>query len=152
MALTISTLIPYLRLAIDDNDPSGDYENTDAQLITNLRFAILASEADWNQNYSIQQTEGVYEIIPDPPSWLQILYVIKCAIMMRSFERLYSYQIPAIKITRTSKGEDLDSLQKIYDAIIQERRYATCGYVFTSFDDLFTRPNLILSEIEKGYR
>jgi hypothetical protein len=152
MALAISTLVPYLRMSVDDNDPDGDYENTDARLIEYLRFGVLASGADWEQGYTVQLNETVYEISPTPPSWCQVLFVIKTAMMMRGFERSYSYQIPAIKITRTSKGEDLDSLQKIYDAIIQERRYSVCGYTFSSFDDLFTRPNLILSEIEEGYR
>jgi hypothetical protein len=152
MAFVISTLIPYLRLSINDNDLSGDYENTDTQLIDYLRFAVLASEADWSQGYSIQQTEGVYEIIPTPPVWCQIFFIIKCTLMMRVFERSFSYAIPAIKITRTSKTEDLAELQKIYDAIIQERRYSCAGYSYNSFDDLFTRPNLILTEIEEGYR
>jgi hypothetical protein len=152
MALAISTLVPFLRMAIDDNDISGDYENTDARLIDYLRFGILASESDWNQGYTIALNETVYEVSPDPPIWCQMLFVIKTAIMMRTFTQVYSYQIPAIKITRTSKTEDLAGLQQIYNAIIQERRFSTVGYCFNSFDDLFTRPNLILSDIEEGYR
>ena len=152
MSLAISTLVPYLRMSINDNDLSGDYENTDAQLIDYLRFAVLASEADWAQGYSIQQTEGVYEITPTPEPWCQMFFIIKCTLMMRVFERSFSYSIPAIKITRTSKTEDLAELQKIYDSIIQERRYSTVGYTYNSFQDFFSRPNLILSEIEEGYR
>jgi len=152
MALAISTLIPFLRMAIDDNDPTGDYENADERLAQYLRFGIYASFSDWEQGYTVQLNETEYEISPDPPIWCQMLFVIKTAWMMRSFEQKYSYQIPAIKITRTSKAEDLDGLQKIYDSIIQERRYSCAGYSYNSFDDLFTRPNLILTEIEEGYR
>ena len=153
MATATSTLVPFLRQAIDDNDIDADYENTEARLMEYLRFGIYASEADWSQGYTIQlSATSVYEITPDPPIWLQMLYVLKTAIMMRTFESKFSYQIPAIKITRTSKVEDLQGLQSLYDAIIQERRYSTVGYCFNSFDDLFTRPYLIQTEIEEGYR
>jgi hypothetical protein len=113
----------------------------------------MGVESEWTQGYVVSlNTESEYEINPTPPEWVQILFVLGTAIRMRAYEQKYSFQVPAIKITRTSKGEDLESLRSLYNAIIQERRYSTVGYVFSSFDDLFTRPNLILSEIEEGYR
>jgi hypothetical protein len=153
MGLALSELVEPLRLTIDDWDSSGDYENTDERLITYLKYGVNGVESEWSQGYSVSlNAESIYEINPIPPEWLCMLYVLGTGIRMRAYEQKYSYQIPAIKITRTSKGEDLKSLQDFYNAIIQERRYSTCGYVFSSFDDLLTRPNLILTDIEKGYR
>jgi hypothetical protein len=152
MGLLLSELVEPLRQVIDDFDPSGDYENTDERLITYLKWGVKGVESEWSQGYTVSLNETSYEINPTPPEWLCMLYVLGTGIRMRAYEQKYSYQIPAIKITRTSKGEDLKSLQDFYDAIMQERRYSGTGYVFSSFDDLLTRPNLILTDLEKGYR
>jgi hypothetical protein len=152
MGLALSELLVPLRQIVDDWDSGGDYENTDARLIDYLRYGVIGVEAEWSQGYTVSLNETVYEINPTPPEWMQLLIVLNTGIKMRAYEQRSSYQIPAIKITRTSKTEDLNELKQIYSAIMQERRYSGVGYTFSSIDDLLTRPNLILTDIEKGYR
>jgi hypothetical protein len=150
--MLLSDLVIYLRVMA--NDLSVDLqEYTDDDLITNLRVAIMLTEAQWGQGYTISLNGSDYEVNPDPPSWLQILYVLNCAIHTRAFSITYSFDNKVTKVTNNSKDNDIKILQKTFDAIMQERRYGTTvGYSFNSFDDLLTRPNLILAEIEDGYR
>jgi hypothetical protein len=153
MGLPLSELVTYLRIMA--NDYGADLQEfTDQQLANDyLRLGILMQEASWRQDYSIVLNNGVYEITPDPPDWLQILYVIKTALGMKIFEDSYSLDNGVIKVTRTSKSEDLKGLEMLYNEIIQERRYSNViGYSYSSWDDFFTLPNLILNEIDKGYR
>jgi hypothetical protein len=119
----------------------------------------MMQEASWNNGYIVRlNTDNpdnqFYEIVGDTevPQWLQILYVLKTALGMKIFQELYSLDNKVIKVTNTSKKEDLQGLQFLYDEILQERKYSTCGFVYSTWDDFFSRPSLILNEITKGYR
>jgi hypothetical protein len=151
MALAISTLVPFLRMGIDDNDGSLQ-EFTDSELVDYLRFSILTQEASWNQGYSVVYDTDHYDIEPSPNSWLQMLYVIKACIMIKTFQEKFSYDNKVMKVTRTSKSEDLKALNQIYQEIIDERKNSCVGYSYNSFDDYFTRYYNILDEINEGYR
>jgi hypothetical protein len=71
---------------------------------------------------------------------------------MKIFQEKFSYNNKVMSVTRTSKTEDLKGLQFLYGEIINERKFTTGGYIFTSWDDLLTRPYLIDAEITEGYR
>lgn len=152
MAFDVADLVPFLRVMADDNDVDLR-EYTDLQLEDEyLRTGIMAQEASWNQGYTVGGTTGSYTISPDPPQWLQILYVVKTALMMKIFQEKFSYNNKVMSVTRTSKTEDLKGLQFLYEEIVSERKNQTVGYAFTCWDDLFTRPYLIDAELEEGYR
>lgn len=151
MAVALSTLVTFLRVSIDDA-LAGYQENTDAELIELLRMGIQVQEGSWNQGYSVvvnntDPDNPVTEITPDPPVWLQMLYVIKTALMMKSFKATYSYDNGAVKVTRTSKKEDLEALQKLYDEILDEQKYANTCFAFNSWDDYLTRRDKILNRL-----
>lgn len=152
MALAISDLVPFLRVMADDNDVDLQ-EYTDTQLSDDyLRVGIMAQEASWNQGYTVEGSAGAYTITPDPPQWTQILFVLKTALAMKIFQEKFSYNNKVMSVTRTSKTEDLKGLQFLYDEIINERKFSIGGFVFSSWDDFFTRPYLIDAELTKGYR
>lgn len=158
MALPLKNLVPFLRLMA--NDYGADLQEfTDEQLANDyLRLGVLMQEASWKQGYSVKlnaddPNNPFYEITPDDmPEWLQILTVLKTALGMKIFEDSYSIDNKVIKVTRTSKSEDLKGLQMLYDEILNERKYSTVGYSYNTWDDFFTRPNLILNEISEGFR
>jgi hypothetical protein len=156
--LPVSSLVPFLRVMADDNNISLQ-EFTDKQLSDEyLRLGVMMQEASWNNGYLVRlntddPNNQFYEIVGDNevPQWLQILYVLKTALGMKIFQEIYSFDNKVIKVTNTSKKEDLQGLQFLYDEILQERKYSTCGFVYTTFDDFRTRYNLILNETSKGF-
>jgi hypothetical protein len=155
MAFDLDGLIPLLRKVVGDTD-INDPEYTDNDLQDCLRLGVYQVEASWDDDYTISSdaVDGVthYYIDPDPPVWRQMLYMHKTALMMKVWEENYSFKLAAISVTRTSKKEDMDKLQQLYDEIEYEHRYSGAVYAFTVWDDYFSRLNLILSEISEGYR
>lgn len=140
MSITLSSLIPYLRRAIDDTD-TDDPEYLDSELLADLNFGVMLQEAKWNQGYIV-----INDLItPDPPTWLQMLYILNTAIRKREFELSMSYKTNAFTITKTSKMEDLKGIQKLYDDIEWENRYATGVAVITTWDDYLTRITRVLN-------
>jgi hypothetical protein len=142
----------------DDRDISLQ-EYSDDDLITNLRIGIMLLEASWDNGYKVvlntnDHNNQFYEIVgnKEPEQWLLALYLLKTLIGMRVFQQIYSFDNKVIKITNTSKKEDLEALNQLYDEIIETRKNTAVGYVFTSFDDYFTRYYDILDSISEGFR
>lgn len=157
MALPVSSLVPFLRVMADDNDVDLQ-EYTDEQLTDQyLRIAVTLENAEWEQGYSVQLNTNdpdktFYEITPDPPEWMQILYVTRAALGMREWREHFSLDNKIIKKTSSNIKDVVEGLKATRNAILQERRYSCSGYAYSTWDDFFTRPNLILNEISKGYR
>lgn len=152
MSVDLVSLVPLLRVMADDNSIDLQ-EFTDQQLADEyLRVGVMLQEASWNQGYIIEGSPGSYSITPDPPQWMTILFTLKTALGMRIWQKEYSIDNHILKITRTSKNEDIKSLQELYQEVINERKNSGVGYVSTSFDDYFTRYYDILDAINQGYR
>lgn len=160
----ISSLVPLLRVMCDDNDVSLQ-QFTDKQLSDEyLKTAIMLQEASWDNGYSVELNPGdntvdphiepFYEIVGDKdvPQWLQVLYVLKCALGMQIWQEKYSFDNKVIKVTNTSKKDDIEGLKFLYQEILDERKNSGVGFAYTSFDDFFTRYYNILDEISEGYR
>lgn len=154
MALSLNNLIEGIRVMANDlNTDLQEY--TDDDLIKTLKIGISLVNAEWEQGYStsLNATSGEYEISPTPPEWLCCLYLLRTAAGMRIFQILYSFDNKTTKVTNNSKKDDVKDLKELYQRILDERRYGNVvGYVSTSFDDFFTRPNLIYDAISQGYR
>ncbi len=154
MATSLNSMLTYARVVLNDTD-SSMYQYEDTDLINSLKVAFLLQEASWNQSYTmaLNGTTGEYEISPTVPDWYQILICLKMCISCKLFEERYSFDNKVTKVTNSTKSDDIKQLIKIYEEIIQERRYGTVvGYAYNSWDDFFTRPNLIYNEILQGYR
>jgi hypothetical protein len=155
LALSLNSLIEGLRVMAHDLGTEGFQEYTDEDLIKNLKIGIALVNAEWEQGYSValNGTSGEYEISPDPPEWLCMLYLLRTACGMRIFQLLYSVDNKVVKVTNNTKKDDVKDLKELYQRILDERRYGdVIGYVSTVFDDYFTRPNLIFDAISQGYR
>ena len=147
MPFSLDNLISFVRIGIDDNDPIyqdyGDKDIRDA-----IRFAVQIVEAEWKQNYTISSevVEGIeyYYVDPEPSTAMQMIYTLKAIIMIRTFEVMNSYSVPAIKITKTSKAEDLKAINGLYEQVMYENRYSGVEKVFTTWDDYNTRIDRIL--------
>jgi hypothetical protein len=153
MATPISDLVLFARLSLNDNDEFQEYSDSDLE--NNLRFAAMALKAAWSDlDYSVvfDTTDDVYKISPDAPDWLQVLVVIKMCLMMKIFADKFSYDNNVLKVTNTSKKEDLAALRQLYEEIINERKNSCVGFSANSFDDYYTRFYLIYNEMLEGYR
>jgi hypothetical protein len=156
MALPLLDLVSFLRVMADDNDIDLQ-EYTDEQLVEYLRLAVILENAEWEQNYTLQKNtedpdNSFYEIVPDPPEWMQILYVTRAALGMREWRERFSLDNKIIKKTSSNIKDVIEGLKATRAAILQERKYNCVGYAYDTWDDFFTRPNLILNEISKGFR
>lgn len=161
MAFPISSLVPFLRAMADDADDNDVdlQEYTDEQLIDPyLRIAVILENAEWEQGYSVRfntddPNNSFWEITPDPPEWMQILIVTRAALGMREWREIYSLDNKIIKKTNSNIKDVIEGLKATRAAILQERRYNTSpGYSYSTWDDFFTRPNLVSNEIVKGFR
>jgi hypothetical protein len=155
MATSLNGLVEGIRVMSADLGSDGIQEYTDDDLIKNLKIGVALVNAEWEQGYSVTLNDisGEYEILPDPPEWLQMLYLLRTAAGMRHFQLLYSFDNKVSKVTNNSKKEDVENLKELYNRIMDERRYGdVVGYIETVWSDFFTRPNLILNEIYEGYR
>lgn len=151
----LDNLIPFIRKAVNDNDPS-DYKYTDDELRFYLRMGAYQVEGSWECGYTFS-TEAIggnthYFVSPEPPIWRQMLYVHKTALMMGAWETTYSYTLASIKVSYNSKKDDMKRIQDMYDEIEYEHRYTDAGFAYNTWDDYFSRLNLIWSEISEGYR
>lgn len=158
--LDLDTLIPYLRRSIDDID-SEDYDYSDEELRRDLKFGVISLEAEWEQGYTVsEQTVGEgdnaethffidQDIVPD---WFQMLIVLKTAYKIKVFVSDHSIRLPSISVTSSSKKDDLDRIEKMIESIEYERRFKTVGFAYSTWDDYFTRYNLILDQLNEGYR
>lgn len=160
--MLLKDLIPFLRFSLNDRD-STDYEYEDEELIKYLQIGVNSVEGSWKQGYSIvkqieleEDEEGntieksVYYIEPDPEPWLQMLYILKTAIMMKTFVIDYHLSIPAIRISNDSKKDDIKRLQEIYDSIVDERKYEHTVLTFGTWDDLTRRLDLIYNKVSEN--
>lgn len=157
MSVQLKNLVPFLRAMADDNDVDLQ-EYTDEQLIDPyLRIAVVLENAEWEQGYSVQLNiddpeNSFYEVTPDPPEWMQILYVTRAALGMREWRETFSIDNKIIKKTSSNIKDVIDGLKATRAAILQERRYSCAGFAYSTWDDFFTRPNLIINEISEGFR
>jgi hypothetical protein len=143
----------------DDNDISIQ-EYTDIDIITNLRIAVILMEGVWDHGNTVRLNPGdvnvnaYYEIVGDNeiPQWLEILYVLKAVIGTHAYRDRYSYSNGVMKVTNADQSQNKKTLKEFYDETMEARKYNTVGFSYSTFDDFFTRPELILDEISKGYR
>jgi len=156
MALPLSSLVSFLRLMADDNDVDLQ-EYTDEQLIEYLRLATILENAEWEQGYSVQlntdDSDNIFlEITPDPPEWFQILIVTRAALGMREWRETFSLDNKIIKKTSSNIKDVIEGLKATRAAILQERKYNCVGYAYGTWDDFFSRPNVIINKISQGFR
>lgn len=149
----VEDLVPFLRYVLKDID-SEDYEYSDDELVKYIRMAVQIVEAGWDMGYAIHveefSEETIYYIEPEPPVWRQMLYVLKTAMMIKSFDETFLYQTPLLKITKTSKIEDIAYLQQMYDDIEYEHRFTAVGEVWGTWDDFLTRISRIRDKVSEA--
>lgn len=149
--MPLEDLIPFLRLGLNDTD-SSDYEYSDSELITALRVGIRAVESGWNLGFLVvDDGDGTYSIDPDPEEWLQMMYVLKTIILMKTFNTVYHWRLPTISITNDNEKDVIKKIQEIYNEIEYEHRYKEAEFVFTTWDDWVQRLNLIYGRVLQYY-
>jgi hypothetical protein len=160
MAFDLEELLPFLRRAIDDRD-SDEYDYPDEELRSDLRFGVIALESKWEQGYAVSSEmvgEGDnaklhYFCTPDLPEWMQVLVVLETAYKIKAAIPSNSVHLPSISATNGSKEDDMKRLKEMIDDIIYERRYNRDNcFAYSTFDDYFTRCNLVFNELCEGYR
>jgi hypothetical protein len=156
--LPVSSLVPYMRVMADDYNVSLQ-EYSDDDLITNLRVGIILQEAAWNHGYTIQFNEEdpdnkFYEIVGEsvPEQWLQILFCLKTAMGMKAWQDQYSFNNKVVSVTNADQSQNKKTIKEFYDEILVERKNNCAGYAYSTWDDFFSRPNLILNQISEGFR
>lgn len=140
--MLLKDLIPFLRFSLNDRD-SADYEYSDIELEKYLQFGIQEVESEWTQEYEvIEGVEGL-EVSPEPPVWTQMLFVLKTAIMARSFQDNYHFKTSAFSVTNSSLKDTIEKLEDTYKSIEKEHRYSDAAYIFTTWDDYKQRVDSI---------
>lgn len=156
MSIKVSDLTSYLRTMLMDIDEGSLQEFTDEQLTNKyLVMGIKVENAilgDLGCNIQRDITNSYWEFVTDPEDWLQIFYCVATCLRMRSWEQVYSFDNGVTKTTNHNIKDVVNGLKDTYNAILQERRYGCVGYSYNTWDDYFTRFNLIYNEISKGYR
>lgn len=142
MAMSIVELLPSLYRALTDTDRS-DPTYSDEELKGLLKDAIAIVEGMWPQGYTI---DADYNISPTPPMAMQMVFVLKAALMQRTYEVRYSYSTEIIKITRTSKKEDIDYLNQQFKELVQEMQWVA-GNSTTEWDDYMGRIDQIMDAV-----
>ena len=141
--MLLKDLIPFLRFTIDDRDVV-DQEYTDTELLQCLQFGIQAVEGEWEQGYQVLVDIEELYIDPSPPTWVQMLFVLKTAIMVKSFKDVYHYKVPTISITNSSVKDTIKKLEETYNAIKKEHSCQDTSFIYTTWDDY--RQRLIWTE------
>lgn len=130
----LKDLIPFLRFTIDDRE-TLDQEYSDTELLQYLQFGIQAVEGEWEQGYQILTDNTDLYIEPFPSTWVQMLFVLKTAIMIKSFKDIYHYKIPTISITNSSIKDTIKKLEETYNAIKDEHKHQVTSFIYTTWDD-----------------
>lgn len=130
----LKDLIPFLRFTIDDRE-TLDQEYSDTELLQYLQFGIQAVEGEWEQGYQILTDNTDLYIDPFPSTWVQMLFVLKTAIMIKSFKDIYHYKIPTISITNSSIKDTIKKLEETYNAIKDEHKHQVTSFIYTTWDD-----------------
>jgi len=132
--MLLKDLIPFLRFTIDDRE-TLDQEYSDTELLQYLQFGIQAVEGEWEQGYQILTNNTDLYIEPFPSTWVQMLFVLKTAIMIKSFKDIYHYKIPTISITNSSIKDTIKKLEETYNAIKDEHKHQVTSFIYTTWDD-----------------
>lgn len=144
MAVTIESLLPSLYRALQDTDRE-DPTYSDNDLEGLLKDAVAIVEGVINKGYSVDGCT----IVPDPPPAMQMIFVLKAALMQRIYEVRYSYDTHVLKVTRTSKKEDIEFLNSQLQEMIQELEW-TAGSSMTEWDDYMFKIERIMDAMSKG--
>ena len=133
MALDVTSLLPSLYRALVDTDRT-DPAYSDDDLIGLLKDAAVMIKGKLDETYTITANVDSWSIDPSPNDIIQMLIVIKAALLQKTYEVRYSYHTEAFSITRTSKKEELDSLNKELDDLVMDYDYVV-GTSRTEWDD-----------------
>lgn len=150
--LNMANMLPSLYIAVNDTDRTDPIYDDDT-LIGLLKDASIIVRSKLDADYSIVKStepdELTYYIDPDVNERIQMLIVIKAALLVKTYEVRYSYRTEAFSITRTSKREEIEFLTQEFNDLVNDYHY-TIGAAVDEWDRYNSRVNQIISVLSRN--
>lgn len=151
--LDIADMLPSLYRAVNDVDRTDALYDDDT-LLGLLKDAAVVIKDKLNNVYSVvpvavEGEENIYCLSPIPDQAIQMLIVLKAALLLRTYEVRYSYRTEAFTVTRTSKREELEFLNQEYNELVNDYMYIV-GLATDEWDTFTNKANNILSVLTRS--